>query len=78
MILPETSVFEAVRIAERIRKDFRAIEFEILGHGTVGRTLSIGVVELREGEGGLDFLKRADMNMYKAKSSGKDRTAFDS
>ena len=78
VVLPETSVFEAVRIAERIRKDFSEMTFDIPGYQGVCRTLSIGVVELREGEGGLDFLKRADMNMYKAKSSGKNRTAFDS
>ncbi|HKK32639.1 MAG TPA: diguanylate cyclase [Desulfomicrobiaceae bacterium] len=78
VVLPETCVFEAVHIAERIRKDFGNVMFEISGQGRVQRTLSIGVVEYRDKEGALDFLKRADMNMYKAKSSGKNRTAFDS
>jgi diguanylate cyclase (GGDEF)-like protein len=78
VVLPETCVFEAVHIAERIRKDFGSVEFAVPGGDRVRRTLSIGVVEYRDKEGALDFLKRADMNMYKAKSSGKNRTAFDS
>lgn len=75
IILPETPGPEAVRVAERIRQDF--IEARSLAEDQrVEVTLSIGVAEYNFNEDAMDFIKRADANMYKAKENGRNQVYF--
>ena len=74
VILPETRAIEARKVAERIRKGFRAINF---GHGSEGNfdaTVSIGITESKAKEGWRELAKRADDAMYRAKKQGGDQT----
>lgn len=75
VLLPNTNLEAAHTAAERIR---RAIEgFEQPLPGKYQRvTVSIGVAQLRESDGGLDQLyKRTDDALYSAKQHGRNRTA---
>ncbi|MEN6465053.1 MAG: diguanylate cyclase [Syntrophaceae bacterium] len=75
IILPETPGPEAVRVAERIRQDFIA-ERALAEDQRVEVTLSIGVAEYVFNEDMMDFIKRADANMYKAKENGRNQVFF--
>lgn len=69
LLLPETSLPQALRLAERLR---RAVE--AMAVPPVARiTASFGVAEARPTDTPLSLLKRADEAMYRAKRKGKNR-----
>lgn len=68
VILPEAEERQALAIAERIRKGFRAKHFDNL-------TLSIGLMQYREGFSLREFIRFADAQMYDAKLTGGDRVS---
>ncbi|MNE83630.1 Response regulator PleD [compost metagenome] len=72
--MPGTTLEDAHRIAERIRRDVGASPFRILGGEPLGITVSVGVAAT---VGGADtpasVLKRADEGVYEAKNSGRNR-----
>jgi diguanylate cyclase (GGDEF)-like protein/PAS domain S-box-containing protein len=78
VILPETSLDQAMIVAKKIRQVFNESwpPYEASGTGVLCRvTLSMGVVQ-RQAETSSDVLiKRADMAMYNAKHQGGDRIA---
>ncbi|MBI3298872.1 MAG: GGDEF domain-containing protein [Elusimicrobia bacterium] len=70
VLCPHAGLAMAGAIAERILGIRDAL-------GDRGVTLSLGVIELREGETPRDFLKRADGVMYSVKRRGKNAVGFD-
>ncbi|WP_375462563.1 PleD family two-component system response regulator [uncultured Methylobacterium sp.] len=75
IILPDTGLGEAHVIAERIRQRIEGMPFSV-HHGTrtVAVTVSIGVAVRRpEDIGPGEMLKRADLALYRAKASGRNR-----
>jgi diguanylate cyclase (GGDEF)-like protein len=68
VIMPETGQEQALHVAERIRA--AASEPP---RGLPPVTVSIGAATLRQGEDGADLVKRADVLLYKAKDSGRNR-----
>ncbi len=75
MILPETDLEAALKVAERLCRDVASWEMPIDG-GTHHLTISIGVSESRPGERIVDtLLLRADRAMYTAKEEGRNRVA---
>lgn len=75
VILPETRHNEAMKVAERIREEFRGIEFVPDGEEnvTIRATVSIGIAEYRDSQELTEFAKRADQAMYTAKGQGGDQ-----
>lgn len=72
VILPETDVGEAQRVAERIRSTFGELDLEPTA-GTVCRaSVSIGLAGYCGGESTQDAIRRADEAMYCAKRNGKN------
>ena len=69
IILPETTLESAMKIAEKLRSGFEKSEF--IKDRIV--TASFGVVELKDKESWDELVKRADDLMYKAKKSGRNR-----
>jgi len=66
ILLPETDVLGAEKIAERIRQTIEAYNFTTAGH----QTASFGVAELKQ-----DYqilIKQADESLYKAKENGRN------
>ena len=76
VILPETTADHGVRVAERIRNEFKKEVFTPKAGITEQVTVSIGVAQLTPPEESADFIKRADKRLYKAKEQGKDRVVF--
>lgn len=75
IILPRTSLDNAVKVAEQVRSFVGARQIvnkaRNANYGTVA--LSIGVAEFRPGEGVNAFVRRADQALYGAKRGGRDR-----
>ena len=75
VILPHTSVENAIRLAEQIR---RAVESKKIVKRSTGETLgsitmSLGVAKFAMGEPIADVVNRADQCLYAAKKAGRNR-----
>lgn len=74
IVLPETSLEQAITVAERLRDKLSETHIELSGGERIPFTVSIGVSALEEEDVGVDsLLKRADVAMYKAKRFGRNR-----
>jgi two-component system cell cycle response regulator len=75
VVMPETRIEDAQRIAERIRLHVGGSAFRIgPEHEPLSVTISIGVATtLGETDTVDDLIKRADAGLYEAKSSGRNR-----
>jgi two-component system cell cycle response regulator len=75
LIMPDTQLEDARRIAERIRLHVAGAPFRVMGgEEALTVTISIGVATTLAGESKPDgLLKRADAAMYEAKTSGRNR-----
>jgi diguanylate cyclase (GGDEF)-like protein/PAS domain S-box-containing protein len=76
VILTETRGRDAGVAAERLRKSFADEIFFPVPLEPVRVTVSIGIADYHEGEEIASFVKRADQNMYEAKSKGKNCVYF--
>ncbi len=76
IILPETDGDRAAIVAERIRSDFKSVDFSPDGH-EVRKTLSAGVAEFNGNDDVSSFIKHADRAMYSAKQTGKDKVVVE-
>ena len=73
IILPETDLYQAVKVAEKQRSLIEKTNFQVKGH-KVPVTVSMGVTEIQSGDDGLSSaLRRADTAMYRAKQAGRNK-----
>lgn len=70
IVLEGVHAAQAYIIAERIRRRIEDLEIK----RGIKVTVSIGVIEAREGDAVYDILDRVDVCMYNAKTSGRNRT----
>jgi diguanylate cyclase (GGDEF)-like protein len=73
VLLPETSIKGVKRLAERIRRNIKAMECVCEGHH-IKMTASFGVAILTEDDNEDSFFIRADKALYQAKQEGRDCT----
>ncbi|QOP46560.1 sensor domain-containing diguanylate cyclase [Sulfurimonas paralvinellae] len=73
IFLPETSLEEAVAIAQKLRKIIEASLFSSIET----TTCSFGVTQLREDDTSDSLLKRVDELLYRAKENGRNRVEND-
>lgn len=75
LILPNTTVVNAVEIAERLRKDVERIELYYDSDEPLRITVSIGIAHDKKVASNRleDLLYRADQAMYKAKNTGRNQ-----
>lgn len=69
VLLGDSSLEKATEFAEKVRKAFNEISFEKAGH----RSVSVGVIKIKEGESADAACVRVDQAMYQAKEGGKNR-----
>jgi diguanylate cyclase (GGDEF)-like protein len=73
MLLPDTDLVQAERIAERLRARFAGVRIEMDAE-RVGTTVSIGVTQIQLDRETVErALARADVALYRAKEQGRDR-----
>lgn len=72
IFLPETSIENALHVAERLRQAFHALKISPIPEG--GLSLSAGIAEFpTHAQTPQAIYKKADEALYKAKSSGRNR-----
>ncbi|HEY7484643.1 MAG TPA: GGDEF domain-containing protein [Streptosporangiaceae bacterium] len=76
VLLPGADTVEACRVSERLRGRVRRLAVPA-EEGTVGVTVSVGVALLRaHGDDLIELLAAADLALYRAKESGRDRVCL--
>ena len=75
LILPETKLSEAIKLAKKLRELVEEHNFDKRLKRKI--TSSFGVVQYREGESIKTMLHRVDELLYKAKENGRNRVEFD-
>lgn len=78
-VLPDISFDMAVQVAERLRKSICDEPFKVSApEGNISVSVSIGGVLIEAGNCTVeDALSRADVELYKAKEGGRNRTYFE-
>lgn len=77
VLLPNTGLVEAVRMAERVRSIVGAYSFENRGQSTtVGLSLGISTFDGHEDTTPEEFLRRADCALLEAKRRGRNRVVL--
>lgn len=72
--LPETSIIQATRVAERIRSCINDLTFHDKKNNQFKISLSLGVSKIRENSETIeDIIRDADKALYEAKSQGRNR-----
>lgn len=71
LLLPDTSLEQALKAAEKLRSTVS--ETTLYQKDNVKATISLGVAQLRQGEGWQSLVSRADEALYQAKREGRDR-----
>lgn len=71
VLLAETSLEESLPLIERMRAAVSALNFSEMSTPV---TVSAGVAQFKDGESGESLLNRSDRALYKAKTSGRNRT----
>jgi diguanylate cyclase (GGDEF)-like protein len=74
LLMPETGLFYATQIAEKLRNRIEAMTVEFRGR-TIGVTASFGVAELGKDMSAAALLHEADVLLYAAKDRGKNLVA---
>ena len=69
VLLPSSAIAEATALAEKIRAQYESVTFEVAGRQTV----SIGVVQAKDGEDADALYSRVDKALYMAKANGKNQ-----
>lgn len=70
VLLPHTTLAQALATAERLRATLEATDFPVIGHPVPA---SFGVAQLGVGDDGEALLRRCDAGLYRAKRGGRNR-----
>ncbi len=73
ILSPESTIDDAASIAERIRTEVANTVF-VFEDKDLKITISLGVSQYRDGLAPEEFIKEADMALYRAKQNGRNRT----
>jgi len=76
-ILHDIDLDDAIHVAERIRRAVSDLAIPGAQEAGTAITVSIGVAAFLPGEETSDLVRRADEALYRAKSEGRNRVAFD-
>ena len=72
LLLPETSMSEAVTVVDKLRGYVEKLPFHF-GGNPVSITLSSGLAQLVRGDSEDEAFDRADQALYRAKATGRNR-----
>lgn len=74
VVLPETTLDEAVSFANRIRAEIESASFDFDGE-PLRATISLGAATMIAGDAADTLIARADAQLYKAKEGGRNRVS---
>jgi diguanylate cyclase (GGDEF)-like protein/PAS domain S-box-containing protein len=72
VICPQTSQEEAFNLAEKLRKEIGGYSFNKVGQ----KTISLGIAQFEENYSTQDLVKKADIALYEAKNTGRDKSVI--
>ena len=75
IILPNTKLIGAMKLAERIRKNIQNHEF-IFNNTKIFVTISIGITSASKTDSIFSLIERADEALYEAKNKGRNRVEY--
>lgn len=75
IVLPETSLDEAIAFCERVRESIARHAFTDNGKA-INVTVSVGLSGVERGFDAEQFIAAADRELYRAKESGRDRVMY--
>jgi diguanylate cyclase (GGDEF)-like protein len=75
LILPETKIVGALRLAERLRKAVENHDFIFNGQ-KIPITISLGVTSVSKTDSVESLLERCDIALYEAKKNGRNRVEY--
>jgi diguanylate cyclase (GGDEF)-like protein len=76
VLLPEIGAEGAMKVAEKMRAAISDLPFEFEGQ-LLRVTVSIGIATLSPAEDLPELMRRADLALYEAKKTGRDRLVMD-
>ncbi|WP_428025854.1 diguanylate cyclase [Arcobacter sp.] len=76
VLLPQTSVDEAVKVAERLRMKIFETQIVLENEISLSFTASFGVASANNCDNIVNLLNRADLALYDAKNSGRNRVCL--
>lgn len=71
IVLPNTNQYDAIQIADRIRKNVAAVTVPV-GQQSISTTVTLGVSSYRIGESVSNAIAKADACLYKGKKAGRN------
>ncbi|HBM50200.1 GGDEF domain-containing protein [Marinobacter sp. UBA3607] len=74
ILLPDTTLLQALSLAERLRTEVASAKFQHQGQ-ELPVTISAGVCSISKAGSVNELLKQADLNLYSAKGDGRNRIA---
>lgn len=74
LLLPDTSLLQALALAERLRAEVASTQFRYQGEA-LPVTISAGVCSISKAGSVNELLKQADIQLYNAKDAGRNRIA---
>jgi diguanylate cyclase (GGDEF)-like protein len=74
VLLPDTSLLQALTLAERIRMEVAETRFDF-NDSRLPVTLSAGVCTIAQADSVNDLLRQADLHLYSAKDNGRNQVA---
>ncbi len=77
IVMPETSIAVAGKVAERVRQAVGGTVFSVEDGREIPVTVSIGISERRNGREVDSMMKRADHALYRSKTLGRNRVSAD-
>jgi diguanylate cyclase (GGDEF)-like protein len=69
ILLPQTGIYKASLLAERLRVAVEKMSFQ----GDLAITISIGIGQYQDGRTHTDLVKQVDTGLYLAKGKGRNR-----
>jgi diguanylate cyclase (GGDEF)-like protein len=73
ILLPRTSMAQAIGIGERLRRTVEQRKFRTGEGRLIDATISVGVAQFQKGDDAETLFKRADQQLYQAKETGRNR-----
>lgn len=74
VLLPDTSLLQALTLADRLRHKVDLHDFSFAGK-SIPVTISAGICSIAKAESVNELLKQADLHLYSAKEGGRNRIA---
>lgn len=82
ILLPYTTIAEAEMVAERLRKTVETKKIDISkinpAQKNISVTISLGVTQYKDSQKPAEFIQNADMALYKAKETGRNKVITNS